>query len=83
MKEYYELGPAGEEGGRGRAGVAVNGERIEADVVVGADGVKSAARKLVLVSFPRRALFLTDLVVLHLSCSSQVLPCRPVLFTYL
>lgn len=32
-----------------RCGVICNGERIEADVVVGADGVRSNARKLVLV----------------------------------
>lgn len=45
VEEYYEV-----EGERGRAEVVVNGEKMEADVVVGADGVKSAARKTVLVS---------------------------------
>ena len=35
--------------GAGKAGVVTNGERLEADLVVGADGVRSAARKLVLV----------------------------------
>ncbi|EIM86375.1 FAD/NAD-P-binding domain-containing protein [Stereum hirsutum FP-91666 SS1] len=48
VEEYYEAEAEGEEGGRGRAGVVVNGGRMEADIVVGADGVKSAARKLVL-----------------------------------
>ena len=43
VTEYYE----DEE--RGVAGVACNGERLEADVVVGADGVRSKARTLVLV----------------------------------
>lgn len=44
VEEYYEV--EGGKTGRGRAGVVVNGDMIEADVVVGADGVKSAARKL-------------------------------------
>lgn len=35
------------------AGVIVNDERISADLVVGADGVRSLARKLVLVSVSR------------------------------
>ena len=35
---------------KGEAGVVSNGERISADVVVGADGVRSKARTLVLVS---------------------------------
>ncbi|KAI0311473.1 monooxygenase [Amylostereum chailletii] len=42
VKEFWE----DEE--TGRAGVVVDGERLEADVVVGADGVRSTARKLVL-----------------------------------
>ena len=33
----------------GKAGVIANGERLEADVVIGADGVRSKARTLVLV----------------------------------
>lgn len=33
----------------GRAGVIVQGERIAADIVVGADGARSRARELVLV----------------------------------
>lgn len=37
-------------------GVICNGERLEADVVVGADGVRSKARELVLVSFYQRAI---------------------------
>jgi 2-polyprenyl-6-methoxyphenol hydroxylase-like FAD-dependent oxidoreductase len=36
----------------GKAGVRIqSGESLEADVVVGADGVKSLARKFVIVSF--------------------------------
>ncbi len=34
---------------RGEAGVLSNGERLHADIVVGADGVRSKARTLVLV----------------------------------
>lgn len=34
----------------GKAGVVVNGERLTADLVVGADGVRSRAREIVLVS---------------------------------
>ncbi|THH07687.1 hypothetical protein EW145_g3206 [Phellinidium pouzarii] len=37
-----------EDAERGRAGVIVNGERMEADVVVGADGARSRAREIVL-----------------------------------
>jgi len=40
VEEYWEE--------EGKAGVVVDGERMEADVVVGADGVRSKARKLVL-----------------------------------
>ena len=38
-----------EDGERGRAGVVVNGQRLEADAVVAADGARSRARKLALV----------------------------------
>lgn len=72
--EYYELETGSDGGEGGRAGVTVNGERIEADVVVGADGVKSAARKLVLVSVPRRCSFSTGLVAWHLMCGSRTPP---------
>ena len=42
-----------EDAERKKAGVVSNGVRMEADIVVGADGVRSVARKLVLVSAPR------------------------------
>ncbi|KAI0312111.1 monooxygenase [Amylostereum chailletii] len=42
VQEFWEDDKAG------KAGVVVDGERLEADVVVGADGVRSTARKLVL-----------------------------------
>ena len=44
VTEYWECGA------EGKVGVIVNGERLAADVVVGADGVRSRARELVLVS---------------------------------
>lgn len=44
VSEYWEEGKMGE------AGVVANGERLAADLVVGADGVRSKARTLVLVS---------------------------------
>lgn len=34
---------------KGKAGVIVNGEKIEGDIIVGADGVRSRAREIVLV----------------------------------
>lgn len=43
ITEYWEDQEAG------KAGVIVNGDRLEGDVVVGADGVRSKARQLVLV----------------------------------
>lgn len=43
VSEYWE----DEE--KGEAGVISNGERLSADIVVGADGVRSKARTLVLV----------------------------------
>ena len=43
VTEYWE------EESSGKAGVVVNGERLTADLVVGADGVRSRARELVLV----------------------------------
>jgi len=42
VTEYWENDKEG--------GVVVNGERLSGDVVIGADGVRSKARKLVLVS---------------------------------
>lgn len=71
--EEYEAEAEGEEGGRGRAGVVVNGGRMEADIVVGADGVKSAARKLVLVSFPRQRPSLTGSFVPYFLWSANTL----------
>lgn len=44
VSEYWEDAESGE------AGVVTNGERLAADMVVGADGVRSKARTLVLVS---------------------------------
>lgn len=43
VEDYWESASSG------RAGVIVNGERLEADVVVGADGARSRAREIVLV----------------------------------
>ena len=43
VTEYWEDDVAG------KAGVISNGERLEADIVIGADGVRSKARTLVLV----------------------------------
>lgn len=43
VTEYWEDEKAG------KAGVIVNGEKFVADIVVGADGVRSRARELVLV----------------------------------
>lgn len=45
VSEYWE----DEE--KGEAGVVSNGERLSADIVVGADGVRSKARTLVLVGW--------------------------------
>ena len=44
VTEYWECDS------EGKAGVVANGERLTADVVVGADGIRSRARELVLVS---------------------------------
>lgn len=43
VEDYWESASSG------RAGVIVNGERLEADIVVGADGARSRAREIVLV----------------------------------
>lgn len=43
VEDYWESASSG------RAGVIVNGEKLEADVVVGADGARSRAREIVLV----------------------------------
>lgn len=49
VEEYYE------DSDRERAGVIVDGRQIEGDVVVGADGVRSRARELVLVRMSLQA----------------------------
>lgn len=45
VTEYWE------DVGQGKAGVIVDGQKIEGDVVVGADGARSRARELVLVCY--------------------------------
>ena len=60
VSEYWEDEQSG------LAGVITNGERLSADVVIGADGVRSRARTLVLVGL-RRLVCKLKITTCHLS----------------